>query len=191
MTGSESHVLSFFRNQGGLGAIANLNRQCLEIIRDSTWIGRQDSPDTMAALEPYSLDVWYASLALLHSQAMRDQNPELWQHVQSLADFLDKQPRDEALFFTNLGLVPRDANYSLIKIRYERANESVIQLLALFDVEEQKPDPHIFFSESRPLKHLPDSDLLDILLLAWNEIETRMAHTLVKMAIIELEHRRG
>lgn len=190
MTGNESHVLRFFRNQGGLGTISKLNDQCLEIIRDSTWIGREDSEDTMAALDPYSLDVWYGALALLHSQAMREQTPELRQHVQALADFLDKQPRSEALFFKHFGLVPRDADYSHIKLRYQRANDSVIQLLEKFEDEEQKPEPQIFFTESRPLKGFSDVELLDILLLAFNEMVTRDAYSLVKTSIIELEHRR-
>ena len=190
MTSNDKHLRSFLRNQGGFDTISKLYEQCLEIMKDSTWIGRENSPDTMAALDPYSLDVWYGALFLLHSQAQREQATELWHPVRELAEFLDQQSRSEALFFKHFGLVPREADYSHIKLRYERANGSLVQLLEQFHLAEQQPDPHLFF-ETRPLKKYSDSEIFDILLLAWHEASARNAYSLVKSAIIELEHRRG
>lgn len=186
-----NHVRSFLKHQGGLNTISKLYEQCLEIIKDSTWFGREDAPDTMAALDSYSLDVWYGALFLMHSQAQRHQATELWEQVESLANFLDQQPRGEALFFLHFGLVPRDADYSHTQFRYQKADKSLVKLLNRFHLAEQQPDAHIFFIETRPLEKCSDSDLVDILLLAWHEASERNAYSLVKSAIIEFEHRRG
>jgi hypothetical protein len=189
MAENDNHVRSFLRNQGGLNTISKLYEQSLVIMNESTWIGKEEIPDVMAALDPYSLDVWYGALFLMHSRAQKHQATELWEQVESLAGFLDQQSRSEALFFKHFGLVPRNADYSHIKFRYQKADKALVKLLERFHLAEQQQDAHLFF-ESRPLEKYSESDLLDILLLAWHEASARNAHSLVKGAVIEFEHRR-
>jgi hypothetical protein len=188
---NDNHARSFLRNQGGLNTISKLYEQSLEIMNESTWIGREEIPDVMAALDPYSLDVWYGALFLMHSRAHKHQATELWEQVESLANFLDQQSRSEALFFTHFGLVPRNADYSHIKFRYQKADKALVKLLKRFHLAEQQPDAHIFFIETRPLEKYFDRDLFDILLLAWHEASERNSYSLVKSAINEFEHRRS
>jgi len=161
------------RGVGVESELSGILRQCEQIVKEASWVGREGTPSPEIALDPFPLDAWFAALFILHATAQENGDPQLRDKAESLADFLDGVSRAEVHFFAHLGWVSRKVNYLQIKLRYPVAIASLQNYL----------------NQLKELEDFSDAELLDMALIAFSDDAVGWASSAKKDLAIAIGNR--